>query len=197
MYLAHFLSQLAAVGSLQLAAPPPMVQEIPVGVTVAGDSTRRRPRAIEFGEAYAVRLKIHRYGSYAMLPLFATQYVLGSRLLKQREDIEDGRRLEGVTHSLNRAHLYTALGVGTLFVSNTTTGLWNLYENRHVTESRGIRTAHAVTMLLADAGFVLTGHMGLNAKSGSYDDARRHRNVALGSMAIATAGASLMWFFDH
>jgi len=26
---------------------------------------------------------------------------------------------------------------------------------------------------------------------------RRHRNVALGSMGIATIGASMMWFFDH
>lgn len=196
MPIINIFLQLATLTSLQ-ATPEPMVRLEPIGVAAMHDSTKRRPRAIEVSEAYEIRLRIHRYGSYTMLPLFATQYVLGSRLLKQREDIANGIRHEGVTHSLNRAHLYTALGVGTLFVSNTTTGLLNLYDNRHNPDNRGIRNAHALTMLLADAGFVLTGHMGLNAKSGSFQDSQRHRNVALGSMAIATVGASMMWFFDH
>ncbi len=201
MYIALVFAQALAVGSLQFAAPSPMSEQAPlgvtlIGVTLSGDSTSR-PRAIEFGEAYAVRLRIHRYGSYVMLPLFATQYALGSRLLKQREDIAAGTRMEGVSHSLNRAHLYTALGVGTLFVSNTTTGLWNLYDNRHNPDHRGIRTAHVLTMLLADAGFVVTGHMGSNAPTGSVGYARRHHYFAVGSMAIATVGASMMWFFDH
>jgi len=199
MTFIHVLLQIATVASLQTPiGVQPAVTTAPIEVSAIDDSTRkRRPRAIEFSRAYEIRLRIHRYGSYTMLPLFATQYVLGSRLLKQREDIADGTRQEGVSHSLNRAHLYTALGVGTLFVSNTTTGLWNLYDNRHNPYNRRIRTAHVVTMLLADAGFALTGHMGLNAKSGSVDDARRHRNVALGSMGIATIGASIMWFSDH
>ncbi|MEO5904538.1 MAG: hypothetical protein ABIQ55_11030 [Gemmatimonadaceae bacterium] len=191
--------QLATVASLQTPlGVRPDLSPPPVGVPSIDDSTKRsRPRAIEFSKAYDIRLRIHRYGSYTMLPLFATQYVLGSRLLNQREDIADGTRREGVTHSLNRAHLYTALGVGTLFVSNTTTGLWNLYDQRHNTENRGIRTAHVLTMLLADAGFALTGRMGVNAKSGSLADARRHQNVAVASMGIATIGASMMWFFEH
>jgi len=174
------------------------MEPMPLGISALDDSTRhRRPRAIEVSDAYELRLRIHRYGSYTMLPLFATQYVLGTRLLKEREDIVSGARTEPVNHSLNRAHLYTALGVGALFVSNTTTGLLNLYDNRHNPDHRKIRTAHALTMLLADAGFVVTGRMGINGKNGAVQDARRHHWVAVSSMGIATIGASMMWFFDH
>ena len=200
MPLALMVLQLATVMSLDAAPPMPSVRaQAPLGISAIDDSVRKhgRPKAIEVSDSYALRLKIHRYGSYTMLPLFATQYVLGSKLLKQRENIIDGTRHEGVTHSLNRAHLYTALGVGTLFVSNTTTGLWNLYDNRKNPENRGIRTAHALTMLLADAGFVVTGRMGVNGRSGSIQDVRRHHWVAVSSMGIATIGASMMWFLDH
>jgi hypothetical protein len=157
----------------------------------------KRPRAIEVSDAYALRLKIHRYGSYTMLPLFATQYALGSKLLKEREDIASGARTEPVSNTLRRAHLFTALGVGTLFVSNTTTGLLNLYANRKNSDHRGIRTAHALTMLLADVGFVVTGRMGVNGKNGTVQDTRRHHNVAVASMSVATIGASMMWFLEH
>jgi hypothetical protein len=199
MLTANILLQLATFVSLQSpsAAPRLFLEEPALGVSVSDDSTRHRPRAIEIGDAYELRLRIHRYGSYTMLPLFAVQYALGSQLLKQRADIESGKRTMPVTHSLNRAHLYTGLGVGALFVSNTTTGLWNLYDNRNNPDHRGIRTAHVLTMLLADAGFVVTGHMGVNGKNGSYQDTRRHHNVAVASMGIATIGASMMWFFEH
>ncbi len=200
MSLVTLLLQLATVASLQTPiGVQPAVTTTPVDISSLDDSAtkRKRPRAIEFSRAYDIRLRIHRYGSYTMLPLFATQYTLGSQLLKQREDIQNGTRREGVTHSLNRAHLYTGIGIGALFVSNTTTGLWNLYDQRHNTENRGIRTAHVLTMLLADAGFVATGRMGVNARSGSLADARRHRNVAIASMSVATIGAAMMWFFEH
>lgn len=200
MPLVTMLLQLATVTSLQVAPPARSVlEQQPLGISAIDDSVKKhgRPKAIEVSDSYALRLKIHRYGSYTMLPLFATQYVLGSKLLRQREDIIDGTRHEGVNHSLNRAHLYTALGVGTLFVSNTTTGLWNLYDNRKNPEHRGIRNAHVLTMLLADAGFVVTGRMGVNGRSGSIQDVRRHHWVAVSSMGIATIGASMMWFIDH
>ena len=132
MLLATFLFQLAAVTPMQATtAAPSLLADTPIGVSADDDSVKRkRPRAIELSDAYALRLKIHRYGSYTMLPLFATQYVLGTKLLKEREDIASGARTEPVNNTLRRAHLFTALGVGTLFVSNTTTGLMNLYDNR-------------------------------------------------------------------
>ena len=200
MTLATLLLQLATTIPLQVAAPAPtiLLQE-PIGISAADDSVKKhpRPKAIEVSDAYALRLKIHRYGSYTMLPLFATQYVLGTRLLKEREDIVSGDRTEPVNNTLRRAHLFTAIGVGTLFVSNTTTGLLNLYDNRKNPEHRGIRAAHALTMLLADAGFVVTGRMGVNGKNGTVQDTRRHHNVAVASMSVATIGASMMWFLDH
>jgi hypothetical protein len=52
-------------------------------------------------------------------------------------------------------------------------------------------------MLLADAGFVVTGRMGVNGKNGTVQDTRRHHWVAVSSMSIATVGASMMWFLDH
>ena len=182
------------------AAPVPSVlYQHPLGISAIDDTVKKhsRPKAIEVSDSYALRLKIHRYGSYTMLPLFATQYVLGTKLLKEREDIVSGARTEPVNNTLRRAHLFTALGVGTLFLSNTTTGLWNLYDNRKNPEHRRIRAAHALTMLLADAGFAVTGRMGVNGKNGTVQDTRRHHWVAVSSMGIATAGASMMWFLDH
>jgi hypothetical protein len=47
------------------------------------DTTRpsARPRAITYSDAYYTRLTIHRIGSYAMLPLFVTEYILGQKLI--------------------------------------------------------------------------------------------------------------------
>jgi hypothetical protein len=196
MYLPQILAQLAAAGSLQIAAPE-AAKPVAVGVTVSQDTTRKRPHAIEISDAYASRLRIHRYGSYLMLPLFATQYALGSALLDQREDIVEGERRTVVSDGLRRAHLFTALGVGTLFVSNTITGVLNLYEDRHNPDRRTLRTMHALTMLLSDVGFAVTGKMGVNGKNGSVADAKRHHNMAIASMGVATIGASMMWIFDR
>ena len=200
MPLIHFAAQLAMLASLQ--APPaaitPLV-ESRVGISNEDDSTvtHRRPRAIQISDAYATRLTIHRYGSYVMLPLFAAQYVMGSRLLKQRQDIFSGKRTQTIDDGLRRAHKYTAIGVGALFVVNTTTGVWNMYDNRKNPDHRTIRTIHALTMLLSDAGFVATGRIGLNALNREPSESRRHRTFALTSMGIATVGASMMWLFDH
>src|SRR4051794_14879525 len=45
------------------------------------DTTRRpRRKAIEVSEAYGERLTLHRWASYAMVPVFAAQYVSGTKL---------------------------------------------------------------------------------------------------------------------
>ena len=164
-------------------APPPQ------------DTTRpRRRRAVEYSDAYNTRLTIHRYASYTMLPLFVTQYVLGDRLLKQKEDAFAGRRLAPPSDGLRGAHVAAAVGVGALFGINTVTGLWNLKESWKNPEGRGLRTAHSLLMLAADAGFTATGVIGGDATEGNPGDARRHRNVGLSSMGVATVAAGLMWF---
>lgn len=153
-----------------------------------------RPRAIMLSDGYTTRLTIHRYGSYAMLPLFAGQYVLGTRLLAQKDGVYDGTRRVPVDAALRRNHGLVAKGVGALFVVNTTTGLWNLWEARHDGADHTRRTVHVLSMLGANAGFVVTGLLSSKAVDRRPSDARAHRNVALASMGLATTGVALMWF---
>ena len=48
-------------------------------------------------------------------------------------------------------------------------------------------------MLAADAGMAYTGTIAEDAGEG--EDGTRHRNFALSSMAIASAGTVLMWLW--
>ena len=152
------------------------------------DTTSRRPRAIEYSDAYYDRLKIHRIASYAELPLFGAEYILGQRLLN---DERSGYPPSG----LKQAHLTVALGLGALFGVNTVTGAWNLWESRNDPSNRTLRIVHSVAMLGADAGFAWAGAIGGNARN-SIADAQHHRAVSVGSMALATAGTAMMWLFD-
>jgi hypothetical protein len=194
------LLQLMAVSVL--SAPGPVGPRIaPVGfsegVSIHADSLstaadtvvrkRPRPRSIQYSDAYYTRLKIHQIASYAELPLFATEYVLGERLLKQERT---GRASDG----LKSAHTTVALGLGALFTINTVTGAWNLWESRHDPAGRTLNLIHSVAMLGADAGFALAGATGGGA-SDSQDDANHHRTIAVSSMALATAGTVMMWLF--
>ena len=156
------------------------------------DTTRRK--AVTYSDWYARRLRVHRYGSYAMLPLFVTQYVLGDRLLDQKNAQFAGTRLTPIDENLRSTHAIVAGTVGALFLVNTTTGLWNLFASRHTVEGRKLRTIHALTMLAADAGFAYTGYLGSQTVDRGPAQGRKHRNVGLVSFGIATGGASLMWF---
>jgi hypothetical protein len=152
----------------------------------AADTTPRRRHAIEYSDWYARRLTVHRIGSYAMLPLFGTQYVLGNQLLQGA----DRHSAIGTSHTL------VAAGIGALFTVNTVTGLWNLWDARADPAGRTRRTIHAITMLAADAGFVWTGAIAGEARR-SNDLARRHRNVALGSIGVSTVGTAMMWLWKN
>ncbi|MEO7363559.1 MAG: hypothetical protein ABI120_24725 [Gemmatimonadaceae bacterium] len=156
------------------------------------DTTRRK--AVRYSEWYGRRLRVHRYGSYAMLPLFVTQFVLGNKLINQKNEQYAGTRTTPIDQNLRSTHKVVAGAVGALFVVNTTTGLWNLFASRHTIEGRKLRTVHALTMLAADAGFAYTGYLSSQAVDHGPAEARKHRNVAVASFSIATAGASLMWF---
>lgn len=207
-------SATVVAGPVASALPPdetrtvsqmPLITTAPSGVTsrnalrdtmrVAlepGDTVPRR-RAVAYSDWYSRRLTIHRYGSYIMLPLFATQYVLGNKLLNQKEALYAGERAIPVDKNLRSRHAVVAGAVGTLFVVNTTTGVWNLIESRHTEEGRTRRTIHALTMLAADAGFAYTGVLGSRATDRGPPQGRAHRNAALTSFGISTAGAALMW----
>jgi hypothetical protein len=178
-------------------APAPVLllaRPLPPTLAPAAQPGVTRPKAVEMSRGYETRLKIHRWASYTMLPLFIGQYILGDKLLDNRENAENGGEFEdeGSTQDLHSA---VAGGVAALFAVNTVTGVWNLWESRHVAEGRGKRIAHTTLMLAAEAGFVATGILAGEASEGDDNDATTHRNVALVSMGLATAGASLMWFW--
>lgn len=158
----------------------------PLGVTIAESDTtpvRRRPRAIEYSDWYARRLMVHRIGSYVELPLFASEWYLGNKLLNG-----DG------TDTQKNLHGVVAGGLGVLFGVNTLTGLWNLYDSRNDPSDRKKKIIHSALMLAADAGFAATG---LAAGDADEDSGRRslHKNLALSSMGVSTVGTLIMWFW--
>src|SRR5689334_24886400 len=94
----------------------------------------QRPRAIEYSDSYYARLTIHRYGSYAMLPLFAAEYSLGQNLMNDASP----------PSWMKPSHSLVAGGIGVLFGVNTITGVWNLWESRQDPAGRTRRILHSV-----------------------------------------------------
>jgi hypothetical protein len=157
-------------------------------LAAAADTGDRRPRAIEYSDGYYTRLTIHRYASYAELPLFALEYGLGQRIL-------NGQRTGDFASSGTRsAHKVVAGGLGVLFAVNTVTGVWNMIEARHDPAGRTRRDIHALSMLLADAGFLWTASLAGDARE-SQNGANRHRNAAIASISVATASTLMMWLW--
>lgn len=155
-------------------APPPLVANAGMPMPDAPGS------AVEYSEWYYRRLDIHRWGSYAMLPLFAAQYIAGTNL-------ESG----GHDDWAEELHPMLAGGVAALFASNTVTGVWNLWEGRKDPKDRTRRFLHAGLMLLADAGFVATGILADEAEDHG-GGAGAHKTVALASMTAATLSWAIM-----
>jgi hypothetical protein len=197
--------QLMAAAALTGAPPQPAGPRIaPVGFNetrIVADTPaladtvprkRKRPRAIEYSDAYYTRLRIHQIASYAELPMFALEWTLGERLLK-RSAAAGAVGGESESDGLKGAHTTVALGLGALFTINTITGGWNLWESRHDPAGRTLRIIHSVTMLGADAGFALAGATAPGDDGGS--NASRHRTIALSSMGLATASTLMMWLF--
>jgi hypothetical protein len=149
-----------------------------------------RPMAFEYSDGYYKRLKIHKYASYATLPLFVAQYAVGQKLY-------DG----DPSDSLRSAHTALAAGTGALFAVNSVTGVWNVLEARKDPHKSTKRTVHSILMLVADAGFVATGltapesehenEFGFEQEGGG-GSASTHRAIALTSMGIATVAYLIM-----
>lgn len=164
------------------ATPAPLVY------TADSDSVvvrHRRPRAIEYSDWYARRLMVHRIGSYVELPLFASEWYLGQKLLNGNG-----------TRSERSAHQMVAGGLGALFTINTVTGVWNLYDSRQDPSDRKRKIIHSALMLASDAGFAWAGATG----GGAREDASTrslHKNIAIGSMGLSTVGTLMMWFWKN
>ena len=155
--------------------------------SIPDDTVRRRPRSIELSDWYERRLRVHRYGSYAMYPLFAVQAIAGNQLY------QNSSRRDWV----RTTHKTTAIGLGTIFTVNTVTGLWNLWDSRSVEQGRTRRLVHAALMLASDAGLAYAGvRLSEQAKT-SFEKRREHRQWAYGSMGTALAGAGVMVFWKE
>jgi hypothetical protein len=160
-------------------------------VAAADDSVRRRRKAVEYSDLYYTSLKVHRLASYLTLPLFVGQYLSGTYIWNHPGSRGFARDVHGPL----------AAGVAGLFAVNTVTGVYNLYTERHEPKGRARRWVHGLTMLVADAGFVVVGATAphredrfggtptpLNQQSG----ARTHRDVAYASMGLALGSYVMM-----
>lgn len=138
--------------------------------------------AIEHSEAYQRRGKIHKYASFATIPLFAGELALGQSLYNG---------------STGNKGLHVAVGSGIigLFAANAVTGLWNLLgEDRQQPEGRTLRITHSLLMLAANAGFVATWATGPHGGQQFDSDKATHRDLAIASISVGTVGYLLMLF---
>jgi hypothetical protein len=167
-------------------------EPVPVSPMLLPDSGPR-PKAIEYSDAYYTRLMIHRYASYAVLPLFVVEYVAGEKLLQQ------GSR---APLWAEKVHKPAAIALGGLFLVNTVTGVWNLVESRNDPTGRSRRTVHAIMMLAADAGFAVAAQLAPSTRkidariaSGTVGGWTPHKTVAVASIGVATIGDVMMWLW--
>lgn len=149
--------------------------------------------AIEHSDGYLMRAKIHKYASFATLPLFATEVILGQSLYNTPAH----------ANSQRTAHALVGAGIVGLFGVNTVTGAWNLFgEGWRDRDGRTLRVVHGLLMMAADVGFLATTAAGPNSNSRrealTFEaDKSTHRNLAIASISVGTAGYLLMLFGNH
>jgi hypothetical protein len=175
--------------TLKLARPhyvTPELQEftlaensVPSFTAEPSQSSTSRPKALSISSGFSTRRKIHKYASYATLPLLAAEGAVGQKLLDSTGS-ESG--------SLRSAHSALAAGIGVLFGVETVTGLWNMMELRKVSKGNNKRFFHGILMLAADVGFIATAATSPHReeedlRTGS--DASTHKAVAYTSLGIA------------
>jgi hypothetical protein len=149
--------------------------------------------AVEHSDAYGRRKKIHKYASFATLPLFATELALGQSLYNTPANLGSKRAAHGIVGA----------GIVGLFAVNTVTGAWNMFgEDRKDPEGRTLRLLHGLLMMAADVGFVATARSGPNSRSPrqalTFETSKvTHRNMAIASIGVGTAGYLVMLFGNH
>lgn len=165
------------------SAVGPVMGSLAVGAIAPEDTVRRRRKSVEVSEWYERRLRLHRYGSYTIYPLFALQAVAGNQIFPDPQNAPTWAK---------NSHRIGASALAGVFTLNTVTGLWNLWDSRSVPQGRARRTAHALLMLASDAGFTYAGARLSEQAEISVDKRREHRVWAYGSMATALAGIGVM-----
>jgi len=150
--------------------------------------------AIQHSDAYQTRAKIHKYASYATLPLFAGELALGQSLFNSS------------TGGGGNKGLHSAVGAGIigLFGVNTVTGAWNMFgEGWQEQDGRTLRLVHGLLMMAANAGFVAAwasaphGDNRFSTSSTFDHDKRIHREIAVASISVGTAGYLVMLLANH
>lgn len=170
--------------ALEAEAAPALLASAGAAAEAAGGiQATARPVAFEYSDGYYKRLKVHKIASFATLPLFVTQAILGQKLYEG-----------GYSESTRDAHTAVAVGTAALFGVNTVTGVMNLWEGRKDPSRKTKTKVHGILMLAADAGFVATGLLAPGDDGGGNRSA--HRAVALTSMGVATAAYLIMLFGD-
>jgi len=166
-----------------------------IGVRFALPDTVRRRRAIRLSYGYYRRLDAHRWAGYAVLPLFALEFLAGEKLLEK-----------GSAAPLwaEKAHKPAAYALAGVFTFNTVTGVWGLAESNHVQQGKTRRWTHAAMMLAADAGFIYAAHI---APSTDKIDARiaggtrggwtPHKRVAVASISVSTIAYLMMYLWKE
>jgi hypothetical protein len=150
------------------------------------DPQSARPVAIEYSDAHETRAKIHKYASWATLPLLGTELVLGQKLYNDPNSL---------TSNLRGVHGAVGAGLIGFFGVQSVTGLWNLVESNQA-PGHTKRLVHGIIMLAAEGGMVAAA---ATAPGHSRNDlvnfdasASTHRNIAYVSIGAGTAGYLLM-----
>ena len=180
-----------------IEAPAPtsraLLQPFTSPVHETTDVQALHPAAVEHSRAFETRSKIHKYASFATLPLFGVQLALGQSLYNGT----------GNTDAKKGAHAVVGAGIVGLFGVNTVTGVWNMFgaEGRRDKTGHALRLVHGLLMMAADVGFVATSVTTPDShdrRPGSFDSSRStHRNLAIASISVGTAGYLLMLFGNH
>jgi hypothetical protein len=144
-----------------------------------------RKVAFEYSDGYKTRAKIHKYASFATLPLFATEFALGQSIYNDPTN-NSGKK---------NAHIAIGTAIIGLYGVQAVTGVWNLVEANQDPNGHTRRMIHGILMLASGAGFAITpmvapgGRQRLQQGSSS---AATHRAVAYTSMGLGTAGYLMM-----
>jgi hypothetical protein len=173
-----------APAPLALAPRPAAVRWQVGGDTTARDTVPRpRRRAVQYSDGYATRVQLHRALSWGMLPLFALSYLSGDQMIRKGGEAPAWAR---------RVHAPAAATTAVLFGANAVTGVWNLWEGRQDPNGRVRRFLHSATFLAASGGFTYAGSVLADEARQSPEGRRRHRTVAVSSMALSTASWLVM-----
>ncbi len=185
--------QARAQDVLEIDQPPALGSSTPIAdflakeaLAIDPDPQGARPVAIEYSDAHETRAKIHKYASWATLPLLGTELVLGQKLFNDPNSL---------TSNLRGVHGAVGAGLIAFFGVQSVTGLWNLVESNQA-PGHTKRLVHGILMLAAEGGMVAAA---ASAPGHSRNDlinfdtrAATHRDIAYVSIGVGTGGYLMM-----